>query len=100
VHGVGAAKLVTGAGANPKIESGGSGLIAVTPGATVLVGAWLRADTARALTLDLNWFNASSALFNGDYAGPAQARVTYQKREEKPASTSGYWKPAEGGIRP
>jgi hypothetical protein len=58
--GAGSAKLVTGAGSDPRIEAAANGLYPVQPGDTATASVWLRADTARTLRLDINWFNTSS----------------------------------------
>lgn len=71
VHsGAGAVKSTSGAGANPRVESGVLGLSAVTPGEIVTASGWIRVNTARSVSLNVNWFDAAAVYVSTQVGGP------------------------------
>lgn len=59
--GAGSAKLTTGSGSSPKIESGSTYTLACTEGDVLTGTAWVRADTARTLLLQANWYDSGGS---------------------------------------
>ena len=57
-HGTGAAKLVSGAGSTPHIESGGTVIVPAVAGQIISCGMWMYSDTNRSIELKLNWYTS------------------------------------------